>query len=333
MCSTSVCERSLRIPKRVAKSMINGTELPGALMNLSQCSRRYVFLFVVNYCSNQVLMSISLQEVTFERVKEAMFTDVDAEGNKAPMFIYATEEALKEQPIGLSTSLQVSLNLVSNLFLASILTKVKTFIKFDNRLFKQELLEEPSPREKKRVAIRSPSSPTKRQRSDSADSMASNRASLGGYSDAGDRAALLADQFSDSYNMIEGMGMVTEMTDMGPISQDEIAAHMPPPTPPLSADEASDSESLGLRRSSEKLANFSLEDNGGTGALDTVQDKGKEPEMVEQLHPSFVVRRPASALDNRASIMERPMDIDDTNMEISGDPEDFYHQKTEEAKQ
>lgn len=165
--------------------------------------------------------------------------------------------------------------------------------------------------------------------------MATNRASLGGYSDAEDRAALLADQFSDSYNMVEGMGMITEMTDMGdmrPISQDEIAAHMPPPTPPLSADEASDPESLGLRRSSEKLANFSLDDEGG-GASVAVQGKDKEPEMMEQLPPAFVVRRPASALDNRASIMEMPMDIEDANMEIPGDPEDFYHQKAQERKQ
>lgn len=51
---------------------------------------------------------VQQQETTFEKVKEAMFTEVDADGNKAPLFVYATEEALSEQPSSLSTALQVS---------------------------------------------------------------------------------------------------------------------------------------------------------------------------------------------------------------------------------
>lgn len=62
---------------------------------------------------------------------------------------------------------------------------LRTFVRFDNRFFKQEVLEE-SPRDKKRQPAEeaSPTSPLKRQqRSSSIDSMASNMASLGEYSD------------------------------------------------------------------------------------------------------------------------------------------------------
>lgn len=208
-------------------------------------------------------------------------------------------------------------------FLASICTDpLQSFVKRDNRFFGQELKEEPpsSPRDKKRVAARSPHSPPKRQRSDSADSMASNRASIGDFSDGEDRAALLAGQFDDVFGP-DLMGD-TEMADMRPISHDEIAAHLAPPTPALSADDASDQDSPGLRRSSEKLASFSLND----AEINVQQEMGKTPEMEEQLKTPFIVRRPASSLDNRASIMERPMEID-ANLEIPGvNPEEYYHQ-------
>lgn len=149
--------------------------------------------------------------------------------------------------------------------------------------------------------------------------MATNRASIGDFSDGEDRAALLAGQFEDVLET--DLAGDTEMADMRPISHDEIAAHLPPPTPALSADDASDQESPGLRRSSERLANFSLDDMDA-GAH---QENGKTPEMEEQLKSPFIVRRPASALDNRASIMERPMEID-ANLEIPGiNPEEYYH--------
>lgn len=196
----------------------------------------------------------------------------------------------------------------------------QTFIKFDNRLFKQEQIEDNSQRDKKRVVVRGSQSPPKRQRSDSADSMATNRASIGDLSDGEDRAALLADQFE---HFGDGDGMETEMADMRPISEDEIAAHMPPLTPPLSDGDASDLDSLGLRRSSERLAELSLDDGV---ALNGLQPQGvKGPEM-EELKQPFIVRRPASALDNRVSIIERPMEID-ANLEIPGvSPEEYYHQ-------
>lgn len=193
---------------------------------------------------------------------------------------------------------------------------MQTFIKFDNRLFKQELLEEPTPQQKKRgPTLRSPQSPPKRQRSDSMDS---NRASIGDISDVDDRVALLADQI-DPFRGNDLME--TEMTDMRPISHDEIAAHMVPPlTPPLSADEESDQDSPGMHRSSEKFANISLTD-------EKLQEKqrpdAKAPEMEEL--QSHIVRRPDNSLNKRVSIMERPMEID-TNLEIPAvNPEDYYN--------
>lgn len=233
-----------------------------------------------------------------------MFTEVDTTGNTAPILVYATDEGLTETPITLSAALQ-------------------TFVKHDNRLFKQELIEQPEQREKKRVGFESPQSPAKRQRSDSGDSMDSNRASLGDMSD-GDRARMVADQMMDNFGGSNDSGVDTEMTDMQPISEDqmanEIAAHMPP-TPSLSAD---GSASPPIRRSAEQLANMSLGD----------ANTDKAPEM-EELQAPFIVRRPASAqgslLDQQTeSVMNWPV-IDETTA-ISGgsNPEEFYHPPKQE---
>lgn len=147
--------------------------------------------------------------------------------------------------------------------------------------------------------------------------MDSNRASMGDISDVDDRVALLADQI-DPFRGDDLME--TEMTDMRPISHDEIAAHMVPPlTPPLSADEESDQDSPGLHRSSEKLANISLADE----KLQMNQEQDDKAPEMEELKKS-VVRRPDNGLNKRISIMERPMEID-TNLEIPAvNPEDYY---------
>lgn len=247
---------------------------------------------------------IILQHVTFAKVKEAMFTEVDSNGETAPYVVYASKEALNEVPVTISSELQ-------------------TFIKHDNRLFKQELIEQPEQREKKRVGFRSPQSPAKRQRSCSGDSMDSNRASLGDMSD-GDRAQIMADQMMDSFGGSNDSGIDTEMMDMQPITDiqmaNEIAAHMPP-TPSLSAD---GSVSPPIRRSTEQLANMSLDKRNGDD---------KAPEM-EELQAPFLVRRPASGqggvVDQSAteSLMTWP-DIDETTA-ITGanNPEEFYHPPT-----
>lgn len=49
------------------------------------------------------------QEATvFEKVQEAMFTEVDTDGSKAPILVYATDRALDEELWPLSSALQVS---------------------------------------------------------------------------------------------------------------------------------------------------------------------------------------------------------------------------------
>lgn len=233
-------------------------------------------------------------------VHKNMFTEPDFVTNAArPLLVYATEKALNEAPIALSRELQ-------------------TFVKHDNRLFKQELIEQPDApdqRDKKRVGFKTPQSPAKRQRSNSGDSMDSNRASLGDMSE-GDRAQMMADQMMDNFGGSNGSGVDTEMRDMQPISEDqmanEIAAHMPP-TPSLSAD---GSESPPIRRSTEQLASMSLGDF-------------KAPEM-EELQTPFIVRPPANAhgglLDQSTDrIMSWPVIDETTAIPGGSNPEEFYH--------
>ena len=105
-----------------------------------------------------------------------------------PLFIFATEEAMNETPQPLSEALS-------------------RFVKHDNRLFKQELLEEianpptntdSGDWDKKRVSDgTSPASPSKRQREGSIDSMATNRASLGDLSDRDLEDVLMTDTFQE----------------------------------------------------------------------------------------------------------------------------------------
>lgn len=81
---------------------------------------------------------------------------------------------------------------------------LRTFIRFDNRYFKQELASE-SPRERKRMPAETPTSPSKRQqRSNSMDSMATNKASVGEMSDrAMSDVPLGADAFTGEEVFVE----------------------------------------------------------------------------------------------------------------------------------
>lgn len=51
--------------------------------------------------------TFTTQHTTFDKVKEAMFKELDANGNRAPILVYATEEAVEEQSLELSSALQV----------------------------------------------------------------------------------------------------------------------------------------------------------------------------------------------------------------------------------
>lgn len=102
---------------------------------------------------------IKTEMTTYDRVME----EACGVGGK-PLLFYATDKAMAETPDPLSDALQ-------------------TFVRFDNRLFKQELIQEP-PRDKKRGAFTSPASPSKRvTRSTSYDSINTNAASAGDLDD------------------------------------------------------------------------------------------------------------------------------------------------------
>ncbi|KAL2269714.1 hypothetical protein VTJ83DRAFT_1898 [Remersonia thermophila] len=100
--------------------------------------------------------------VPFETVKKET-CDAGCE----PILIYASEKAMEPEPLPLSDAL-------------------KNFVRFDNRLFKQELLESGRTAAHKRSAglgLGDASQSKRLQRSASIDSMATNRASLGAGSD------------------------------------------------------------------------------------------------------------------------------------------------------
>lgn len=148
--------------------------------------------------------------------------------------------------------------------------------------------------------------------------MATNRASLGDFSDVEERAALLGDQGSGA------QGLSDDPFQYG----DGTASMGAPPSPPMSArgnddDDASDHGSPGMRRSSERLARISLDGKSGPAI-----EVPRAPEMAERASPvsPFIVRRPNGTIDKRASIMDQAMEIDGS-MElpaVDGNPEDFY---------
>jgi len=82
----------------------------------------------------------------------------------APIAVYATEKAMRQENVPLSEAL-------------------RTFVKHDNRLFKQEMLQSNRMGHKRGAGVGDGSQSKRLQRSASADSMASNRASAGDMDD------------------------------------------------------------------------------------------------------------------------------------------------------
>lgn len=170
--------------------------------------------------------------------------------------------------------------------------------------------------------------------------MSTNRASMGDFSDAEERAALLGDQGLEDDPFQFGDGLGTELGDMqslepsnawaaalagtGDSPSAELVAAFggPPPSPPMSAKgDRSDHGSSGMRRSSERLANISLDDQSMT------EDTPAGPEMQERAAPvsPFIVRRPNdTVVDKRASIMDQTMEIDGSLEVVDANPEDYY---------
>lgn len=54
-----------------------------------------------------VMLTTSPQQTTFAKVQEAIFTEVDTDGSKIPILVYATDKAMNEEPAPLSDALKV----------------------------------------------------------------------------------------------------------------------------------------------------------------------------------------------------------------------------------
>ncbi|KAF4120829.1 ubiquitin interaction motif protein [Geosmithia morbida] len=119
---------------------------------------------------------VHAETLNFEEVMQKVWKET-----KTPLLVYASEKAIYAEPAPLSSSLE-------------------TFVKADNKAFRQELVQESL--EPSRVAsgssedaVRSP--PKRKHRSDSIDSMATNRASAGSQDGDAERESA-EDPFVDS---------------------------------------------------------------------------------------------------------------------------------------
>ena len=113
-------------------------------------------------------------------------------------------------------------------------------MRFDNRLFRQELKEE-SPQERKRGAFGSPSSPSKRRnRSSSVDSMATNLGSTGGDLDDDMRDAPF--EFDDPFPGGSG----SEGTELRELVDTSVPAETPTTEPQAEYPNPSQSDGRGL---------------------------------------------------------------------------------------
>lgn len=243
---------------------------------------------------------------------------------KAPVLIFASEKAMAEEPEPLSNAL-------------------KTFVKFDNRIFKQDLLhseQHSNSREKKRGANGIGSavdSESKRlNRASSMDSMATNQASAGDLDDYMvegvydlDEAQAIAASMNDPMAMsLDGIIAREQLVDVsdstsqiqqqkaagtssadGPVdlltpNASEQDVEMLVPKPPGYVAGGFESPTIG--RASLNLASVNLgEDNNTKDAAATkAQQTQQQPEMQERASIPLITRP-----DNTASLGSGPMDM------------------------
>lgn len=215
-----------------------------------------------------------------------------------PILVYATDKALQQEKLPLSDAL-------------------KSFVKFDNRHFKQELSQSDrhghSP-EKKRSAVLGTDSQSKRlQRSSSIDSMATNQAS------AGDLDEDMCDAPFDDDSMFGPVGdfvaseptgqhVVPDLIEMQPTSAAESgsARLTSLPTPPYDSDSDIFMEPgvpPALDPESARLAQVSLQDiKGGSGP--------KGPEMQERPNSLFLTRPGNGSVNAAAANPTESVDYD-----------------------
>jgi hypothetical protein len=221
------------------------------------------------------------QKIEIEDVFKGMWKET-----KKPLLVYATEEALETPKAPLSSQLE-------------------RFVKAENKAFRQELSQEDStPKEAKPTPTFEPISPSKRKhRSDSADSMDSNRASIGSDNRNG-----FDNPFPDQD---EGVG--TEMTDYG--NKSDFASGFnayqnntrPPPWPPArpqaSTEPMTESTSATMTPSTVE-----------TDYIDSAMSAAEEsysPEMQEKAKPPPFMSLSRNPSEQKESINLMDMDIPD----------------------
>lgn len=112
---------------------------------------------------------------------------------RTPLLVYATEEAVNTPRAPLSSPLE-------------------RFVRADNKAFRQELSREINEAaELKRTGPEDPMSPPKRHRSNSPDSMDSNRASIGSIGDNGLSDPFVDEGFSEETEMVEVSGKIDDV--------------------------------------------------------------------------------------------------------------------------
>lgn len=74
----------------------------------------------------RVMLNSSQQQTTFAKVQEAIFTEVDTDGSKIPILVYATDKAMNEEPAPLSDALKVRLSFQSFLWLTFLFVHLFT---------------------------------------------------------------------------------------------------------------------------------------------------------------------------------------------------------------
>lgn len=196
-----------------------------------------------------------------------------------PILVYASDRAMQEDMIPLSDAL-------------------RSFVKFDNRHFKQELSQAerlPDSPEKKRSAVLGADSQPKRlQRSSSMDSMATNRASTGDL-DSDMQDAPYDDGSAvgpvDNFHAAGASGQQDFVRDLGgafpPQATESASARLARlPTPPYDSDSdvlMGSAVSPALDPESARLAQVSLQDLQGVSSV-------RGPEMQERPNSPFLTR-------------------------------------------
>ncbi|KPM41253.1 hypothetical protein AK830_g5329 [Neonectria ditissima] len=239
------------------------------------------------------------QPVKAEKVEiERVFRDMWQE-TKTPLLVYATEMALTTPRTALTSALE-------------------RFIKAENKGFRQELNQEKSETsETRRATFVDPISPSKRKhRSDSLDSMNSNRASLGSddrngfdnpFANQDESAGAGTSDVSRGGTDFARSASIDSVTEQVP----PLPSRLPPSTETTSATMTPSTVTAEMIEDSERgRAHVTGAQSDGTSTVTPDADEARSPEMQERARPS-----PFVTLSRTTSFKKEPIDLVD--MEIS----------------